>query len=74
MKFNELIRGVKKELLTNTPTENPQVVVDDSWPPKDITKNEEVEKKVKEQGDDNQENLIEQEERTEPTVRRLQRN
>ena len=43
VKFNELVRGIEKELLTNTPTENPNVVIDDSRPPEDITK----EKKLK---------------------------
>ena len=73
VKFNELVLGTEKESLTNIPTENPHVVIDDSQPPEDITTREEVEKEVEEQGDDNQKNPIEQEERTEPTVRRSQR-
>ena len=64
VKFNELVRGVEKESPTDTSTENPQVVIDDSRAPEDITTRE-----VEELGDDNQENSIELEERTEPTVR-----
>ena len=70
--FNDLVCGVEKESPTNTSKENLQVVIHDSRAPEDITTRE-VEEKVEEKGDDNQENPIEQEERTEPTVRRSQR-
>ena len=57
VKFNELVRGVEKESPTNTFTKNPQVVIDNSKAPEDIT-TKEVEEVVEELGDNNQKILL----------------
>ena len=65
VKFNELVCGVEKESLADTPAEKPRVVIEPSHSSIDDSSSEEVE----EQRVNSEESDTEPEERTESTVR-----